>query len=63
MHSILHIGDSEKDDVEGAHAAGFEALRIDRGQTAGSNGLITSLEELKRVLGRLHSIETTDGHR
>jgi len=49
--SILHIGDSEQDDLEGALAAGFMALRIDRDRTTRSDGLITSLEEVKQILG------------
>jgi putative hydrolase of the HAD superfamily len=49
--SLLHIGDSEQDDLEGARAAGLKALRIDRCQTGGSDGRISRLEELRRLVG------------
>jgi putative hydrolase of the HAD superfamily len=39
----FHVGDGDED-VEGAHAAGIEAIRIDRG--GGSDGNVSSLAEI-----------------
>jgi len=43
---VVHIGDNEIDDIEGASAAGVRALRIDRKAGASGNGVIRSLDEL-----------------
>jgi putative hydrolase of the HAD superfamily len=43
--AILHVGDSLELDVEGARAAGFRALRIDR-SAAASEGVLHSFGEL-----------------
>jgi putative hydrolase of the HAD superfamily len=45
-HAILHIGDSRREDWEGARAAGFQALLLTRGAEPGANGTIASLDEL-----------------
>jgi putative hydrolase of the HAD superfamily len=47
---ILHVGDSHREDYQGARNAGFDALHLDRdGETAGS---IASLEGLISHLSR-----------
>ncbi len=43
---ILHVGDSPDQDVAGAKAAGFEALLLERGREAPTEGRIGSLMEL-----------------
>lgn len=43
---ILHVGDSRKEDFEGARAAGFQAMVVRRGKTAEEQGTITSLVEV-----------------
>lgn len=43
--AILHIGDSFEMDIEGAKAAGFHALQIQRTGTTSGNGDISSLAE------------------
>ena|SRR5579872_5021912 len=47
--SILHVGDSFTSDVEGARAAGFQALQITRGRGDIREGQIKSLRELEGV--------------
>ena len=48
----LHVGDSPRDDVEGARAAGLFALLLDRDDRhAGAPDRITSLRELPARLG------------
>lgn len=48
-NAILHVGDSHSEDVEGAHAAGVEALHLNRkGRKA--DGVIGSLKELETLL-------------
>ncbi len=52
----LHIGDSLRDDVEGARKAGLHAVLLDRGgtqQTAAGVQIIRSLEDLIPLLDRL----------
>lgn len=51
----LHIGDSLRDDVEGAKKAGFHAVLLDRErkQQQADVQTITSLEELLPLLERL----------
>ena len=44
--SILHIGDSGWEDMEGARAAGFQSLLIRRGEPAIPNRQISSLTEV-----------------
>ncbi len=48
--AILHVGDSEQDDLMGARAAGFRALQIARTRPGRRRGRIRSLADLKRVL-------------
>ena len=48
--SVLHVGDSEQDDLEGARAAGLQAIQIDRSRVGKSEERIRSLEELKQPL-------------
>jgi len=45
--AILHVGDSRAEDVEGARAAGFQALLLTRGQPAAAEGAMASLDELR----------------
>ncbi|MBI4326345.1 MAG: HAD-IA family hydrolase [Chloroflexi bacterium] len=47
--SILHIGDSSGDDVEGARAAGFSALQIQRSLAVAAPGRILSLRQLESL--------------
>jgi putative hydrolase of the HAD superfamily len=51
----LHVGDSLRDDVEGAVKAGLHAVLLDRQGTSQSSGVqtITSLEELIPLIDRL----------
>jgi putative hydrolase of the HAD superfamily len=44
--AILHVGDSVELDVRGARAAGFEAVRVERGRRARIDGSLRSLAEL-----------------
>lgn len=44
--AILHVGDSAKEDVAGAQAAGCWGVRIRRGSEPVSEGEVASLEEL-----------------
>jgi putative hydrolase of the HAD superfamily len=48
--NVLHIGDSQAEDVEGAEAAGLAALRIDRSLTRRSAVAIPSLSMLPDML-------------
>jgi len=48
---ILHVGDSLREDVEGARSAGFEALLIARGNGAPPPDAIKSLCDLEPLLG------------
>ena len=57
--SILHIGDSAGDDVEGARAAGFSALEIQRSLREAAPGCIRSLRQLESLSGRSPSSELT----
>lgn len=41
---ILHIGDSRREDFEGARQAGFAALFLDRTGSAAEDGTVSSLE-------------------
>lgn len=43
---VIHVGDREDDDVQGARAAGIRAIRIDRCAAQSGNGVIGSLDEL-----------------
>ncbi len=47
---ILHVGDSLEHDVQGARAAGFQALQIERSGKKIGDGLIRSLTELERFV-------------
>jgi len=47
--SILHIGDSLKEDVAGARAAGFQAMHLDRNGRTDSDSAICRLDSLARV--------------
>jgi putative hydrolase of the HAD superfamily len=47
---MLHIGDSAREDVEGARNAGYSALRIARGKPSVANEQLSSLHEL--TIGR-----------
>ncbi len=48
---VLHIGDSEREDLGGATAAGLRALRIDRSlQESVDSSTITSLVEIETLL-------------
>ncbi|MBH0194433.1 MAG: HAD-IA family hydrolase [Nitrospira sp.] len=51
----LHVGDSLREDVEGAEKAGLHAVLIDRQGTAQRSGVrtIKSLDELMPLIGRL----------
>jgi putative hydrolase of the HAD superfamily len=44
--AILHVGDTEELDLLGARAAGFDAVRVERGRGARSPGSLRSLAEL-----------------
>lgn len=46
--SILHVGDSRREDLEGAHAAGFQCALLCRGKQPGERFEIGSLAELSR---------------
>ncbi len=48
--SILHVGDSSKEDFEGASAAGLHALLLDRGNQSAAGGQIRSLRDLDQCL-------------
>jgi putative hydrolase of the HAD superfamily len=50
--TILHVGDSEQEDVNGARAAGFEAIRIARRDLT-ANSAIRSLTEIEKRLDSL----------
>ena len=43
---VLHVGDSRREDVEGARAVGMKAALLDRGRTAEPDQQIASLAEL-----------------
>lgn len=47
--SILHVGDSLRDDLQGAETAGFQGRLIERGKTGAGPGRIGSLLELERI--------------
>jgi putative hydrolase of the HAD superfamily len=44
--AALHVGDSPLEDVEGAVAAGMEAVRVDRSQKRGRHGEMASLDRI-----------------
>jgi putative hydrolase of the HAD superfamily len=44
--AILHVGDNVELDVRGARAAGFEAMRVERGRRPRADGSLRSLAEL-----------------
>ena len=46
VEAILHVGDSIESDVQGARAAGLQALHLDRKATQMREGKIKSLREL-----------------
>ncbi len=52
--AILHVGDSFEMDVQGAKAAGFHALQIERSAPSAQPGCIQSLAELPAKLGAFH---------
>jgi dihydrofolate synthase/folylpolyglutamate synthase len=45
--AILHVGDSQGEDFEGARAAGFQSVLLSRGKNGGRNGAIASLADLE----------------
>jgi putative hydrolase of the HAD superfamily len=47
---IIHVGDQEQEDIQGAIAAGLQALLIQRGGPSVSGRQIASLSELERWL-------------
>jgi putative hydrolase of the HAD superfamily len=47
-NAILHVGDSRREDVEGARAAGFRTALVDR---AGGGGDLDSLEAITALIG------------
>ena len=47
--SVLHVGDSRRDDVEGARAIGMEALWLTRDSTRGDLRTLAELEERLRI--------------
>ncbi|HWB60625.1 MAG TPA: HAD-IA family hydrolase [Chthoniobacteraceae bacterium] len=51
--SILHVGDSLEMDVEGAKAAGFQALQIHRHAKVSGHGM-DSLGQLVPIIGKPH---------
>lgn len=48
--TILHVGDSESEDVQGARAAGWRAVRLRRQAPARPPDQIASLEDLAKLL-------------
>lgn len=48
--NIIHVGDSLEHDVQGAEAAGFRALHLNRNRQTSTEGTITSLLELEALL-------------
>jgi len=48
--NIMHVGDSAKEDVAGAKAAGLEALLIDRDKTSIQAQQVSSLRQLEGLL-------------
>ncbi len=48
--AILHVGDSVTNDLEGAQAAGFRALLLDRHQRKNRPGHIQTLGELAEMV-------------
>lgn len=50
---VLHIGDTLREDVEGARAAGFHALHLDRSSTHTTDGTLGSLGDLPMFLEQL----------
>jgi len=48
--NILHVGDSQEHDVEGARGAGFNALLLDRSRKEMDEGVIGSLLDLEGLL-------------
>jgi putative hydrolase of the HAD superfamily len=46
---ILHVGDSERDDLQGAEEAGFQARLIERSKSGAGPGRINSLLELEHI--------------
>jgi putative hydrolase of the HAD superfamily len=47
---IMHVGDQEQEDIQGAQAAGLQALRIQRGRPRVPGRQIASLSELEWLL-------------
>jgi putative hydrolase of the HAD superfamily len=52
---ILHVGDDEEDDVDGARAAGFQARLIDRQAGTTSDHRLASLSDMPALVGRRSS--------
>ncbi len=50
-NQLLMVGDSLENDIEGAHAAGWQALWIQRGVTAVDASVITRLTDLPALIG------------
>lgn len=48
--AILHVGDSEREDLAGAHAAGFKAVLVDRKNSGVGRQRISSLTDLLEML-------------
>lgn len=45
-HQLLHIGDSPREDIDGARGAGSHALQIDRGSSSDADPVIKTLAEI-----------------
>jgi putative hydrolase of the HAD superfamily len=48
--AVLHVGDSIKEDIEGAERAGLRAVRLDRSSPGSNAEIIRSLADLPRLL-------------
>lgn len=55
-NAILHIGDSRREDFDGARAAGFQSLLLARGPMAGAEASIPSLDKLPSEIGQVQLI-------
>jgi len=49
--AVLHVGDSVREDSEGARAAGIEAMLVDRAEGKSPPGTIRALSELAALVG------------
>ncbi len=60
--AVLHVGDRLSEDVEGARAAGLQAVLIDRRGVEHAGQTIISLRDLETYYIRNPEPRTTDGH-